>query len=145
MLGADLYTVESDGRLYCTSVRTGERRGVGGADFGTTRFTFPLGTNLYTIEQSGNLYRTQPHSGQAIDAFDWCTDEIERLWQQQGVGLSHGLLSRKIVGAKASHAAILQGLNWLSQAKKSDLVIFYLGAHDGTDPQKGWSIMTVHN
>jgi len=140
VINEQLYTVERDGRLYCTDPRTGQRRGVGAAEFGATRFMFPSGEKIYTIETSGNLYRVKARPGLAIDEWDWCVDEIERLWQTQGVGLSHAFHSRKIVGNAATKAAIMNGFKSLAQeAGPDDLVVVYFGAHGNTNPRTGWS------
>jgi hypothetical protein len=144
VLNEQLYTVERDGRLYCTDPRTGQRRGVGAAEFGATRFMFPSGETIYTIETSGNLYGVKARPGLAIDEWDWCADEIERLWQTQGVGLSHGFHPRKIVGNAATKDAIMIGFKWLEQvAGPDDLVVVYFGAHGHTDPRTGWSSGTA--
>ena len=140
VLNEQLYTVEKDGRLYVTNPRTGEHRTIGAAQFGMTRFMFPNGEKLYTIEESGNLYRINSRAGVNIDEWDWCVEEVERLWQSQGVGLSHAFHSQKIVGAAATKGAIMDGFKSLAQkAGPDDLVVVYFGAHGHTDPQTGWS------
>jgi hypothetical protein len=140
VINEQLYTVERDGRLYCTDPRTGQRRGVGAADFDATRFLFPSEETIYTIEASGNLYRVKSQTGRAIDEWDWCVDEVERLWQNQGVGLSHGFHPREIVGKAATKAAIMNGFQWLGQtAGPDDLVVVYYGSHGQTDSRTGWS------
>ena len=140
VINEQLYTVERDSRLYCTDPRTGQRRGVGAADFGATRFMFPSGETIYTIETGGNLYRVKTRPGLTIDEWDWCAYEIERLWQSQGVGLSHGFHSRKIIGKAATKAAIMKGFKSLEQqAGPDDLVVIYFTAHGNANPQTGWS------
>jgi hypothetical protein len=144
VINEQLFTVEKDGRLYCTDPRTGQHRAVGAAEFGATRFMFPDGEKLYTIETSGNLYRVKSHAGLAIDEWDWCPEEIERLWQTQGAGLSHGFHPRKLLGNGVTKAAIMNGLKWLQDsAGQDDLVVMYLTAHGNTDPRTGWSTGTA--
>ena len=143
ILGGRLFTAQSDGSLYCTDLRNGNHRNVGRADFAATRFMFPVGAELFTIESSGNLYRVEAKAGQTIDAFSCFAEEVERIFHEQGTGLSHELKVKKLEGAHASHRAITDGLNWLKQAGPNDLVVIYLTAHGGTDPTVGWSISTA--
>ena len=143
ILGGRLYTAQSDGHLFCTNLRNGNRRNVGHADFGETRFMFPVGAELFTIESSGNLFRVEAKAGEAIDAFDCFPDEVERIFRDQGRGLSRELKVKKIDGNHATLRAILDGLHWLDQAGPEDLAVIYLTAHGGTDPITGWSLATA--
>ena len=144
VINGRLYTAEQDGKLYSTDLGSGQRASVGKAEFAGTRFMFPSGAKLYTIEESGNLYRVEPNTGRIIDEYNWCVDEIEKVFREQGGGLSHALHARKILGEKATKAAILDGMNWLrTETKPDDLVVVYLGAHGKTDPKAGWGIATA--
>ena len=143
ILGGRLYTAQSDGKLFCTDLRSGNRREVGKADFAATRFMFPVGGKLYTIEESGNLYRVEARAGELIEAFNCFPDEWERVLREQGKGLSHELVVKKIEGDHATYSAILAGLDWLKAARSEDLAVVYLTAHGGTDPNTGWSIGTA--
>ena len=144
VLGGRLYTAEGDGSLVCADLHTGSRRGVGNADFATTRFMFPEGGKIYTIETSGNLYRVEARASEKMDEYDCFPNAFERVFRDQGAGLSAAFESRKLTGDHATRAAILDGLGWLGrEAKPEDLVIVYLTAHGGTDPKTGWSIVTA--
>lgn len=143
ILGGRLYTAQQDGHLFCTDLHNGSRQNVGNADFAATRFMFPVGAELFTIESTGNLYRVEPKAGQTIEAFDCFAEEVERIFHDQGKGLSHGLKVKKVEGAKATLRAITDGFHWLDQAGPDDLAVIYLTAHGGTDPKTGWSIATA--
>jgi hypothetical protein len=144
VLNDHLYTAEKDGHLYSTNLKTGKRRPVGAAAYDTTRFMFASVESLYTIETSGNLYHVNARPGLAIDEWDWCVEEVERLWQTQCGGMSHGFHSQKILGKAASRSGILDGFAWLQkQTKPGDLAVLYLGAHGSSNPQQGWSIITA--
>jgi hypothetical protein len=144
VLNDRLYTVGKGGFLNCTDPRTAQRQRVGAAEFGATQFIVPSGDKLYTIEESGNLYRVKVEPSVAIDEWDWCVDEVERLWETQGAGLSQGFHAQKIMGNGATKAAILQGLKSVAQqAGADDLVVMYFGSHGHTDPRKGWSSGTA--
>ena len=139
-----LYTVEKDDRLYSTDPRTGERHPVGN-QYGASRFMFASGEHAYTLEESG-LYRIKVRAGLKLSEWDWCVDEYERVWKEQGAGLSRGLQGRKITGEAATKPAIVEGLKWLQQsAGPDDLVVLYVGGHGATDPQTGWGMATADN
>jgi hypothetical protein len=144
VLGGRLYTAEKNGQLISSDLHTGNRRSVGNADFAATRFMLPVGGKIYTIETSGNLYRVQARVSEKIDEFDCFPNAFERVFRDQGAGLSAGFESRKVTGNHATRAAILDGLGWLShEAKPEDLAIVYLTSHGGTDPKTGWNIGTA--
>lgn len=144
VMNNQLYTVESNGGLWFTNVRTGDWKEIGKAEFGDTRFMFPAGGFVYTIEGSGSLYRVAVKSGPTVDSYNWCPEEIEKLFREQGKSFYKTLHAKQILGAKATHAAAMDGLGWLRQnAGANDLAVVYVGAHGGTDPTKGWSISTA--
>ena len=62
VMGEKLYTVETSGVLYETSLITGLWKPIGKAEFGKTRFLFSANGYLYTIE-NGGLYRVSPANG----------------------------------------------------------------------------------
>ena len=62
VIGAKLYTVETSGILYETSLVTGLWKPIGKAEFARTRYLFSANGWLYTIEDGG-LYRVNPATG----------------------------------------------------------------------------------
>jgi hypothetical protein len=66
VLNESLYTADSDGHLYHGFLRTGNRKQVGSASFGSTAFLFAAGRQLYTIEKDGTLYRVNPREGNKV-------------------------------------------------------------------------------
>jgi len=78
MLGAALFTIDNDGRLFHNYLRTGERKQIGGPDFVNTLFMFAGNGQLYTIEKDGTLYHVNPEDG------SW--DGYEGDWKETKVG-----------------------------------------------------------
>jgi hypothetical protein len=144
VLEGRLYTAEADGGLRETDLRTGKREQLGSLEFGNTAFMFPAGDNLYTIETDGNLYRVIVKPTESIDAFDWCPEEVEKVFREQGRAFYRGFRPRLVLGKQATHAGALDGLAWLRQnATRDDLVVMYVGSHGFTDPDQGWGIGTA--
>jgi len=54
--GGFLYTVESTGILYKTTLTTGGWEPLGNAEFGGTIWLANDGSSLYSLEKSGSLY-----------------------------------------------------------------------------------------
>ena len=139
-----LYTAEKDGTLQAARLDTGERKQIGKADYGNTAFVFPGSDEIYTVETDGTLYRIFVKPAESIDAFDWCPEEIEKIFREQGKAFYRDLHSRLVLGDKATHAGALEGLAWLREkAAKKDLVVLYVGCHGFTDPNEGWGVETA--
>jgi hypothetical protein len=139
-----LYTVEQAGGLWFTDLKTGNWKEIGKAEFKDTRFMFTFNGDIYTIEKDGSLYRVAVKAGPTIDSFNWCTDEVEKLFKEQGNASYKNFESKHIQGEKASLATINSGLAWLKEkSTATDLAIIYIGAHGNTDPKTGWSIETA--
>ena len=49
--------------LYVAKLDSGERKKIGGPDFGETKFMFAAAGSLWTIENAGTLYRVNPTDG----------------------------------------------------------------------------------
>jgi hypothetical protein len=144
ILNDQLYTTQSDGNLFVTDLRTGSRRHIGAAEFGLTTYMFAVAGKLDTIETSGSLFRVSPKADTVIDAWDWCPQEIEKVFREQGKSFYHTLQSKQILGKNATHAGAMGGIAWLEQkTTANDLVVIYIGAHGGTDPKEGWGIATA--
>jgi hypothetical protein len=141
VVGGRLYTAEGDGTLQETDPGAGTRQQVGGADFGNTAFMFPVGQDLYTIETDGSLYHVFIKPSESVDAFNWCPEEVEKVFREQGQAFYRTFHPRLVLGQQATHAGALAGLAWLRQnATREDLVVIYVGAHGFTDPEQGWGI-----
>jgi hypothetical protein len=139
-----LYTAEANGTLTVTDLDNGKREQLGKAEFGNTRFMFAGKDEVYTIETDGTLYRVFVKPTDSIDGFNWCPEEVEKVFHDQGGAYYRGLSSRQVLGKKATHAGVMEGLAWLrDKATKKDLVVMYLGAHGFTDPNEGWGIETA--
>jgi hypothetical protein len=79
-------------------------------------------------------------SHETIDSYNWCAEEIDKIFRENSASLFHHLHSRLVLGKEATHAHVLEGLAWLHKsATEKDLVVMYVGAHGGTDPKEGWS------
>jgi hypothetical protein len=69
-----LYTVETDGSLYNTDLKTGKWQKVGKSGFAKTKFLFTTGAYITALESDGSLYRVNPVTGQRLrlgKAGDW--------------------------------------------------------------------------
>jgi hypothetical protein len=144
VLDGRLYTAEADGALRQTDLGNGTREQLGSAEFGNTAFMFPAGNDLYTIETDGNLYRVIVKPGESVDSFDWCPEEVAKVFREQGQAFHRSLRPRLVLGKQATHAGALEGLTWLRQnATQNDQVVMYVGAHGFTDPDAGWGIGTA--
>ena len=81
---------------------------------------------------------------ETIDAYNWCPEEVEKLFKEQAASFHRKVESRLVLGEKATHQGILDGLAWLrDNTHKSDLVIMYVGCHGFTDPNEGWGVATA--
>jgi hypothetical protein len=144
VINDQLYSVEKSGGLYFTDLHSGGWKQIGKDDFSNTRFMFPARGQLYTIESSGNLYRVEVRAGPTIDSFNWCPQEVEKVFREQGKSFYHRITTRQVLGASATHQAALDGLAWLQQKTTArDIAVIYIGAHGETDPNEGWSIWTA--
>ncbi|MCA9519956.1 MAG: hypothetical protein KC609_03245 [Myxococcales bacterium] len=65
LIGPDraLYTIEGDGKMYRTDLRTLASAPIGNPGWERTRHFISCGTMLYTVEKVGALYRVNPTSG----------------------------------------------------------------------------------
>jgi hypothetical protein len=139
-----LYTAETDGTLQETDLNTGVRTQLGGPDFGNTAFMAAVGNDLYTIETDGSLFRVVAGSGHGINDFNWCPEEIEKVFREQGKSFYRNFRVRQILGKQATHLGAMNGLLWLRQSvTKDDLVVIYVGCHGFTDPNQGWGVTTA--
>jgi Caspase domain len=139
-----LYSAEADGTLTETDLATGKRQQLGKAEFGNTKFMFAGKDEVYTIETDGTLYRVFVKPKDSIDGFNWCPEEVEKVFRDQGAAYYHTLNARQVLGKKATHAGVLEGLAWLREkATKNDFVVMYVGAHGFTDPNEGWGVETA--
>ncbi len=59
----NLYSVEGNGALYCTDLKTGKWKRVGTGTLPKTKFLMAAGTNLYAVLGDGSLYRVNPATG----------------------------------------------------------------------------------
>jgi hypothetical protein len=105
---------------------------------------------MATPARAGNLYvlgftlDQQPTGKYTVDAYNWCCEEIDKVFREQAKSFHRNIASRLIRGKQATHAAALSGLAWLQKsATRQDLVVIYLGAHGFTDQQNGWGIITI--
>jgi hypothetical protein len=140
VLDGRLYTAEAEGGLFATDLAAGERKQVGAPEFGNTAFMFAAGEKLYTIETDGNLYRVNAKPAKnEIDAYNWCPEEVEKVFREQGKPFYRDIHVKQVLGKDATHAGIMGGLAWLREkADKKDLVVIYIGCHGFTDPKEGW-------
>jgi hypothetical protein len=144
VLDGRLYTAESDGTLREADLGSGKRQQVGNPDFGNTAFMFPVGNDLYTIETDGNLFRVIVKPSDSIDAFNWCPEEVEKVFREQGQAFYRGFHPRLVLGKQATHAGAMDGLAWLRKnVTADDLVVVYVGSHGFTDPDQGWGVGTA--
>jgi hypothetical protein len=144
VLNGKLYTAETDGTLRETDLGTGQREQIGGAEFGNTTFMAAGGVSLFTIEADGNLYRVSVTPSESLDAFNWCPEEVEKVFREQGPAFYHNLHARQVLGKQATHAGVMDGLAWLRKGVgKDDLVVMYVGCHGFIDPQQGWGFGTT--
>jgi hypothetical protein len=138
-----LVTVESDGSLQIADLVDGKRKQIGGLEFGNTAFMFLVDGQVLTIETDGSLYRIGLE-GPKVDPFAWCTEEVEKVFREQGKPFYRELKRQHVIGAEATHAGVMQGLGWLrATAGKRDFVVIYVGCHGQTDPNEGWGIFTA--
>jgi hypothetical protein len=144
VMNGRLYTAEKNGTLHETNLATGQRTQIGGPDFGNTKFMFAAGADLYTIESDGNLYRVIVKPSATIDSYNWCPEEIEKVFREQGKAFYHDFHVRQVLGKHATHAGALDGLAWLrNSVTKDDFVVMYVGCHGFTDPNEGWGVTTA--
>ncbi len=117
-----LYTAESDGTLRWTDLATGVKKLIGNPDFGATAFMCAGGDEIYTLESDGSLYRVFVKLPESLHEFDWCPEALEAVFRDQGNAVHGKFDSRLILGKKATHAAVMDGLAWMSRsAAKADL------------------------
>ncbi len=139
-----LYTAGGDGVLWETNLTSAARNKIGAADFAATTAMFAAGNVGLTIETDGSLYRVNVKPTTAIDDYDWCSQEIEKAFREQGRPFYRAMNVRQILGRQATRANMLGGLSWLRGiVTKNDLAIVYIDSHGMTEPKKGWSIMTA--
>jgi hypothetical protein len=105
-----------------------------------------------TARGQGNLFvlgvalNQQPDkaSGQTIDSYNWCPQEIDKIFREQAHTLHRQIQTRLVLGVKATHAGVMDGLAWLRKnTTRNDLVVMYVGCHGSTDPEQGWVVQTA--
>jgi hypothetical protein len=103
-----------------------------------------------TPARAGNLYvlgftlNQHPVKGQTIDSYNWCCEEIDKLFREQARSFHSTITTRLVRGKQATHAGAMNGLAWLQKsATRQDLVVMYVGAHGSTDTDNGWGIETA--
>ena len=110
---------------------------------------FPLRAADAPAKTDGDLYvlgvalnqAPDKNAGETIDSWDWCPEEIEKLFKERAAAFHRKVESRLVLGDKATHQGILDGLAWLhDKAHKNDLVVMYIGCHGFTDPDEGWGV-----
>ena len=139
-----LYTAENDGTLQLGDLDAGERKQIGNPEFGNTTFMFRSGDQIFTIETDGSLYRVFVNPPESINAYNWCPEEIEKVFREQGKPFYADVKVRQVLGAKATHTGVIDGLAWLREnTNKKDLVVMYVGCHGFTDPKEGWGVETA--
>ncbi|HEV3004287.1 MAG TPA: hypothetical protein VGX78_07480 [Pirellulales bacterium] len=138
-----LVTAETDGSLQVAHLGDGKRKQIGGAEFGNTAFMFSAGGQVFTIEADGSLYRVCVEAPRT-DPFAWCTEEIEKVFREQGKAFYRELKRRHVIGQNATHANVMAGLDWLhGGADRRDFAVIYIGCHGQTDPNEGWGVFTA--
>jgi hypothetical protein len=114
--------------------------------------SLPAGAADSPARAKGDLYilgitlnqRPDAQSGLTIASYNWCAEEIVKVFREQGATGHRRLRARLVQADKATHAAVMEGLAWLRKhTTASDLVVMYVGAHGTTDPTEGWSIETA--
>ncbi len=100
-------------------------------------------------ETSGNLnllavalnQSPDKKAGQNIDSWNYCADEMEKIFSAQAKPLYRQVNVQTRLGVKATRAGILEGLAWLNAScSKDDLAVLYIGCHGGVDSKQGWGI-----
>jgi hypothetical protein len=85
-----------------------------------------------------------PSKGQTIDSYNWCAEEINKVFGEQSKAFHGRVTTRMVLGKQATHAGVMNALTWLQQtAGTKDLVVMYVGAHGFTDAAQGWGIATA--
>ncbi len=140
-----LYTAEKGGSLRWTDVGTGLTTTIGGLAFANTKFAFSADQYVYTIEADGSLYRITVDNSM-LNSYNWCSEEIEQVFRDQGSANYNTLYSRHIQGENATRQEMLDGLKWLEDhATAEDTVVMFIDSHGGTNQQKGWFIVAADN
>lgn len=68
-------------------------------------------------------------------------EEMALVFTENAKPLFKEVQARTVLGREARHAAIVQAVRWLqSNARKGDLVVFYITAHGGTERKEGWGV-----
>ncbi|HVS35869.1 MAG TPA: hypothetical protein VMS17_09825, partial [Gemmataceae bacterium] len=81
---------------------------------------------------------------ETIDAYNWCPEEIEKLFKDHAADFHRNIDSRLVLGKKATHQGVLDGFTWLrDKAHKNDLVVIYIGCHGFCDANEGWGIVAA--
>jgi sugar lactone lactonase YvrE len=139
-----LYAATADGALRAADPATGKQEQLGSPEYANTAFMVAAGNDLYTIETDGTLYRVIVHPADSVDSYNWCPEEVEKVFREQGKDHYRHLQTRLVLGKQATHAGVMDGLAWLQQhATKQDLAVLYVGCHGFTDPNDGWGFGTA--
>ena len=139
-----LYTAESDGTLRWTNLTTGVKKLIGNPDFGATVSMCAGGDQVYTLETDGSLFRVYVKTSEGVNEGDGFAQAMEGLFRDQAKDFHTHFNSRLVMGNKATHAGIMDGLSWLRQnAAKDDSAVFYMTAHGFADPDEGWGVAAI--
>lgn len=97
--------------------------------------------DLYIL---GVAFNQRPNKTQGVDSYNWCPEEIERLFRAQAKSFHRNIRVQQVLGKRATKAAILDGLAWLRKnATANDFVVMYFGCHGATDVEQGWGVDTM--
>lgn len=136
-----LCRIEADGTLHEIHLPDGQRTQLGKADFGNTALMFAGNQQVYTVETDGNLYAVYLNPKENIDGWNCFPREFEKVFQEQARSFYRQSYHRQILGERATHAEIMNGIAWLcASATQHDMVVIYLTCHGGTDLNDGWGV-----
>lgn len=147
VISGKLYTVESDGTLYATSLRDGTYKTLGKKEFANTRMMWASENDLISLETDGSLYR--------IDTMDGSWKQIGKKGEWKGT-IAADVMGRYLYSVEADgklYRTDLRTGSWGQLGKPEFANTVYVGAvwdfiitieKDGTmykvDPKNGsWS------
>jgi hypothetical protein len=101
------------------------------------------GGDLYILGIAIDQYPDR-ESHETFDSYDWCVEEMAKVFQESGRPLFRQVHTRLILGKQLTHGRAMADLAWLeNNATSRDLVVVAVDAHGFTDPKKGWGIDTA--